>query len=139
MLAHGTAAFIVAGTLLAPVLPTGAEGAQGRREAAQGQQDPVNDYDVGPKATRTTLPVYPKAAQETGVEGTVLLEILINTKGRVVRTRVVESIPELDAAAVACVKQWRYIPAQKNGRPVPAKAFAVITFKREGKPEVSVA
>jgi protein TonB len=44
------------------------------------------------------------------------------------KARVVRSIPELDAAALACVKEWRFRPAMKAGQPVATVASAPITF-----------
>jgi periplasmic protein TonB len=138
MPAMATAALILAGILpTAPLAARPAQQSQAHGEAVQGLTEPADDYDVPPKAARTTIPEYPRAAYEKGVEGTVFVEVLIDVKGRVTRARVTKSLPELDAAALACVRKWRYIPAQKAGRPVAARAFVVITFKRQGKPNVT--
>lgn len=37
--------------------------------------------------------------------------------GRVQDTRILKSIPMLDTAAVAAVRQWVFKPARNNGRP----------------------
>jgi TonB family protein len=89
--------------------------------------------DVPPKLLSTAIPEYPKAAYETGREGTVVLELLIDAEGRVVDARVTKSIPEFDGAALACVSQWRFIPAQRRRRPVPGRATAMVIFKRPSK------
>ena len=89
--------------------------------------------DVPPELLSTAIPEYPKAADETGREGTVVLELLIDAEGRVVDARVTKSIPEFDGAALACVSQWRFIPAQQRWRPVPAKVTALVIFKRPSK------
>jgi TonB family protein len=89
--------------------------------------------DVPPKLLSTAIPEYPKAAYETGREGTVVLELLIDAEGRVIDARVTKSIAKFDRAALACVSQWRFIPAQRRGRPVPAKATALVIFKRPSK------
>ena len=57
------------------------------------------------------------------------LEILIDAKGRVVRSRIVQSVPELDAAALDCVRKWRFKPAMKAGRAVATVARAPIMFR----------
>jgi protein TonB len=59
----------------------------------------------------------------------VKVEILIDKTGRVAKTRVVKSIPELDAAALECVRDWVFQPAQKGGQPVSTVASAPVTFK----------
>jgi TonB family protein len=91
------------------------------------------DFDLPPKLLRTTTPEYPQAAYGTGREGTVVMELLIDAEGRLVDARVTKSIAEFDRAALACVSRWHFIPAQRRGRPVPAMATAMVTFKRPSK------
>jgi len=90
---------------------------------------PVMDYDRGPRPIKTTRPVYPQEAFVKKVEGQVLIEALIDTTGRVIRARVIQSVPMLDAAALQCVYQWRFEPAIKGGRPVPTIIHAPVTFR----------
>jgi len=89
---------------------------------------PVRDYDEPPRLIRSTRPRYPQEAFVKKVQGTVLLEILIDAQGRVAHARVLESIPMLDAAALASVGDWLFQPAVKHGRPVPTLARAPIRF-----------
>ena len=86
------------------------------------------DYDRPPRILRQTKPVYPREAFVQKVEGIVLVEILIDAGGRVVRARVVRSVPLLDAAALDAVRQWTFAPAIKRGRAVATVAEAPITF-----------
>ena len=90
---------------------------------------PVFDYDQPPRPIRITRPEYPQEAFVKKIEGTVLVEILIDRRGRVVRARVIESIPLLDAAALKTVKQWIFSPAIKNGRAVATVANAPVGFR----------
>lgn len=90
---------------------------------------PVMDYDQQPKLLKHVNPVYPQDAFVKKIEGTVQLEILIDSTGRVTRVRIVNSIPALDQAAVECVKQWIFAPAIKRGRPVATVATAPVTFR----------
>jgi protein TonB len=89
----------------------------------------VRDYDRPPRPIRITKPVYPQEAFVKKVEGMVVLEILIDASGRVVRARVIRSVPLLDDAAVEAVRGWTFAPAIKQGRPVAALAQAPITFR----------
>jgi TonB family protein len=57
------------------------------------------------------------------------VEILIDKTGGVAKARVVKSIPELDEAALQCVRDWVFRPAQKAGEPVATVASAPVTFK----------
>ena len=90
---------------------------------------PVTDYDQAPRRIKFTQPQYPQEAFVKKIEGTVTLEILIDSLGRVTQARVIKSIPQLDAAAIACVKQWVFTPAIKRGRPVATLAHAPVTFR----------
>jgi periplasmic protein TonB len=90
---------------------------------------PVMDYDQGPRPIKLTKPIYPQEAFVKKIEGSVLVEILIDSQGRVVRARVIQSVPLLDAAALQCVYQWVFQPAVKRGRPVPTIAHAPVNFR----------
>ena len=89
----------------------------------------VMDYDQGPRPIKITQPKYPPEAFVKKIEGTVEVEILIDSTGRVARARVVRSIPALDAAALQTVYQWVFSPAIKGGRPVATVASAPVTFR----------
>jgi periplasmic protein TonB len=90
---------------------------------------PVFDYDAPPRLVRQTRPRYPQEAFVKKVEGTVVVEILIDASGRVSRTHVIESIPLLDEAARDAVSGWLFQPAVKRGHPVPAIARAPVRFR----------
>jgi TonB family protein len=90
---------------------------------------PVMDYDQAPRPIKITRPQYPHEAFINKIEGTVIVEILIDSTGRVVRARVIQSVPLLDAAALQTVWQWAFSPAIKRGRPVPTLAHAPISFR----------
>lgn len=90
---------------------------------------PVMDYDSPPRPIKITRPQYPQEAFVKKIEGTVVVEILIDSQGRVVRARVIQSVPLLDAAALQTVYQWIFQPAVKHGRPVPTIAHAPVAFR----------
>jgi periplasmic protein TonB len=89
----------------------------------------VYDPDQQARPIHLPRPQYPQDAFVKKIEGTVLVEIVIDTNGRVIRTRILKSIPALDAAAIECVKQWVFAPAIKNGHPVASRANAPVTFR----------
>lgn len=63
--------------------------------------------------------------------GTVFVAALVARTGQVVDTRVVKSIPALDAAAVACVRQWTFRPAIDRGRAVASWVTVPVRFGPE--------
>jgi len=91
---------------------------------------PVMDYDQPPRPLSLTKPQYPQEAFVKKIEGTVVVEILIDTSGHVHPTRVLRSVfPALDAEARRCVGQWVFKPAVKRGKPVATIATAPIDFR----------
>jgi len=89
----------------------------------------LDETSVAPWAIKQARPKYPKAAFDKKLQGEVVIEFLIDTKGRVAKTRVVQSVPGLDEAAVECLKKWRFKPAVKDGKPVAVIARAPMVFR----------
>ena len=64
------------------------------------------------------------------MQGVVILEATIDETGRVSDAKPVRSIPLLDQAAIAPVKQWQYEPTYLNGIPVPVILTAKVHFNK---------
>jgi TonB family protein len=73
-------------------------------------------------------PVRPEMAVSADVHGIVIVELTIDIDGTVKDARVMRSIPILDAAALAAVRQWRYEPTLIGGKPVPVIVTVPVTF-----------
>lgn len=76
-------------------------------------------------------PSYPLAARRKGDEGTVTLRVLVTqdgVPGNVVIDRSSGSTA-LDAAALAAVRAWRFVPAREAGRAVDAWVLVPIVFR----------
>jgi TonB family protein len=86
-------------------------------------------YDEAPRLLRQTRPIFPYEVRQRGIQGIVMVEFIIDERGRVAYAEVRESIPGLDEAAVACVKEWSFAPAKKAGKPVASGARAPMTFR----------
>jgi protein TonB len=85
--------------------------------------------DRVPRLLRMVPPDYPPEAFTKKIEGVVSVEILVDADGKVARTQITHSVPLLDVAAVAAVRQWVFSPAIKDGRPVATLATAPVSFK----------
>ncbi len=76
--------------------------------------------------------VYPKAAQKSGIAGTVYIFFIIDKKGNVTSTEVrrgVKGGEELNAEALRVIKempQWE--PGYQNGKPVSVQLTVPIKF-----------
>ena len=77
-------------------------------------------------------PVYPGVAVSANIEGTVILEAIVNEDGLVDSVRVLRSVSVLDRPAVEAVKQWRYSPVILNGKPEKFILTVAVTFRLEG-------
>jgi len=81
-----------------------------------------------PRKTVDVHPIYPEVARTARVEGTVILEAVLDTNGRVTQLRVLRSVPLLDQAALDAVRQWRYTPSTYGGRPVSVLMTITVRF-----------
>jgi len=81
-----------------------------------------------PEAITKVSPDYPEIAREASVDGTVMVQALVGKDGKVKDTRVVKSIPMLDASAIAAVKQWVFKPALSNNKPVAVWVAVPVKF-----------
>jgi protein TonB len=75
-------------------------------------------------------PIYPLWSKRMREQGEVVLQVFLDTSGRVVRTEInrTSGSPRLDQAAQEAVQRWRCQPATKNGQPASAVALQSINF-----------
>lgn len=83
------------------------------------------------KLLRSVEPDYPGEARRRQVEGSVELQFVVGSNGRVKEVEVVDSTPPgvFDAEAVAAVKRWRYDARREDGVPVDAQARVRLEFR----------
>jgi len=94
-------------------------------------QGPVKlaDLPVPPHKTVDVRPIYPEPARAARIEGVVVMEAVLDLTGHVTQLRVIRSVPMLDQAAMAAVRQWRYTPTMYYGKPVSVLMTITISFK----------
>lgn len=80
------------------------------------------------------LPDYPRSALRAGEEATVMLRIAIDPQGVPTDVQVVQRSGardrDFDRAAVGAVRQWRFEPALRDGKAVPASVQLPVQFRR---------
>ena len=81
-----------------------------------------------PKLVHMVEPIYPDEAKKMGIEGTVILECTTDEKGKVIGTRLLRSIPQLDQAAIDAVRQWVYEPVVISGKPIKIAFTITVRF-----------
>jgi TonB family protein len=98
---------------------------------------PVKDeiLTVGGAVTRPVLrsgppPRYTKVAQRARIQGTVVLQAVIDERGKVAEVRILKGLPMgLDQEAVDTVQDWTFEPAKLGGRPVKVYYTLTVQFQ----------
>ncbi|MFI5181390.1 MAG: energy transducer TonB [Thermoanaerobaculia bacterium] len=84
---------------------------------------------TGPKEISRVRAVYPPASWKARKSGLVVIEAVIDATGGVTRAEVIHRAdPELDEAALSAVRQWRYEPATRDGKPVAVFLTVTMSF-----------
>jgi len=91
----------------------------------------LRDGATFPKVLYRTEPEYSEAARKDKLEGSVLLGLVIGPDGKPRSLWVVRPLGDgLDENAIDAVKQWTFMPAMKEGKPVPILIDLGIKFQR---------
>jgi TonB family protein len=77
------------------------------------------------------LPEYPEPARQARVQGTVVLDTIVNGEGAVTQMKVVSGPEALSHAAMDAVRWWRYAPYVVNGQPVAVETTVAVNFRLE--------
>ncbi len=89
---------------------------------------------VSAKLINRVQPVYPEAARQLKIQGTVSVNVIVRKDGTVTVQNVGAGHPLLAPAAAMAVQQWRYQPATVNGEPVDVQAKVYVTFTLSDQP-----
>tara|TARA_Y100000994_G_C15587187_1_gene399038 strand:- start:292 stop:915 length:624 start_codon:yes stop_codon:yes gene_type:complete len=88
-------------------------------------------YDDPPVPLSPIRPKYPEIAQEAGIEGTVVVQVFVDEKGRVKDTVILKGIPNtgLDEAATTAIRKVRFRPAKQRERAVGVWISIPVNFR----------
>jgi protein TonB len=76
--------------------------------------------------TRATDIEYTQDARANGVEGRLVLRVIVGADGSVIDVQVQSSVDgALDAAAIAAVKTWTFKPSMRCGKPMSGGVFTL--------------
>ncbi len=84
-----------------------------------------------PQIVREVKPQYTSDAMRAKVQGTVLVECVVQPDGSVADVHVVRSLDPtfgLDQEAMKAARQWRFRPGMRMGEPVPVLITIELTF-----------
>lgn len=121
--------FVVTSAVLAVAVLVSVAGA---RLYAEQVYKVSEDGIAPPKLLHKVEPEYTEFAKDAGIEGTVVLKLEITSDGEPDKIEVTEGLDVgLDANAIAAVRQWRFRPGEKDGKPVRTAATIEVNFRLE--------
>jgi protein TonB len=120
--------------------PMGGPKAEIPRGGTVGSQPQAPDpgpgvYRVGrdvtaPQVLERFEPSYTEEARAARIQGTVLLNVVVQPDGTAGRIKVLRSLDVgLDQKAVEAVSTWKFKPGMKDGQPVPVQATIEVNFR----------
>jgi len=86
-------------------------------------------FDNAPELISCDPPVYPHMVREAGIDGTVIIRVLIGLNGRVKDAYVVSGPEALHSAALASARTALFKPAEANGHAVEVWVAMPISFQ----------
>ncbi|MDR1701947.1 MAG: TonB family protein [Sporomusaceae bacterium] len=115
---------------------SGISGGSGSGTGNSGGSGSGTGGGISPPAVLASVkPPYPPQARQKGIEGIVVLQVLVLENGRVGDASVVSSSGDssLDAAALTSVHKWRFVPAQNlaTGEKLRSYARTSVSFELE--------
>ena len=116
-----------------PPAPSLAHPTQDMPESFRNTIDRLHPIRIGgavkpPTKLKDVQPVYPEAAMGSKIQGTVIVEAIIDGSGAVADTRIVRGVPEFNDAALKAVSQWEFTPTLLNGEPTAIICTVTVTF-----------
>jgi protein TonB len=75
-------------------------------------------------------PPYSEGARKSKLSGTVSVEAVINSEGKLENERIIRGLPGgLNETTIETMKTWKCNPAQKDGKPVPTVVKFDVNFQ----------
>ncbi|HEX7957518.1 MAG TPA: TonB family protein [Pyrinomonadaceae bacterium] len=97
-------------------------------ETPGGRRTMINAGILNGKAVSKPMPAYPPAAKAAGVQGTVVVRIVVDEGGNVVEAEAVSGPEPLREAAVTAARHARFSPTSLSGQPVKIRGHVTYNF-----------
>lgn len=100
------------------------------------QPQPLNRVRVGgvivqPKLMHSVAPIYPTAARQSGIYGSVVINAQVDKSGNVASMKVISGPATLQSSAMTALKVWKYQPATLDGVPIATNITVTIKFQQQ--------
>jgi protein TonB len=86
-----------------------------------------------PALVKRVEPIYPAIAQAASIDGVVILDAIVDDRGRIQSLKVLRGHALLAKAAIEAVQQWEYEPLKLNGTATPFELTVSLWFHFEDK------
>jgi protein TonB len=95
-------------------------------------------WEEAPQLVRMVTPTYPELARKAGVEGKVILQIIVDENGDVRDPRVIVAQPPgiFEEAAIEAVLRWKFKPAKQRGNAISVLMGQQVDFSLTGNSRV---
>lgn len=88
--------------------------------------------DVKPaKLVKSVPPIYPDMARNQHLSGSVQIDASIGADGNVGAMKVLSGPTLLHQAALTAVKQWKFQPAELDGKPTAMHLTVTVQFRAQ--------
>jgi protein TonB len=92
---------------------------------------PIGGDVKAAKLIKSVPPVYPPMARSQHVSGNVQIDALIDADGNVGAMKVLSGPALLRDAALQSLKQWKYQPAELDGKPTSMHLTVTLQFRAQ--------
>jgi outer membrane biosynthesis protein TonB len=92
-------------------------------------EPPLPNKAIAATVISRVLPSYPEIARINHIAGTVVVDVLIDEKGKVVKATPVSGPAVLYGETVNAVLRWKFQPASLNDTAIPSSSQVSIIFK----------
>lgn len=107
----------------------GSPGGAANGSGGRGSLEKTFGSPDGPSFLHKVVPCYPALAKKLEKQGTVLLRVTIDERGRPVEIEVLKKAGfGFDEEAVKAIKDSSFVPAKRDGKPLACKALLPIRF-----------
>ena len=84
---------------------------------------------TAPRVHREVRAVHPASSGTSPMAAPVAVEVVVRPDGTVASQKITQRIaPDIGAAALEAVRQWRFYPAWKDGKPVSSRVTVEVRF-----------
>lgn len=89
----------------------------------------VRGMETLPMVLARVSPVYPRDLREKGVQGFAIVDVRVDSTGRVIQAEVVRAtLPEFGERALDAAKAWTFQPATAQGRAITSRVRLPFEF-----------